>query len=270
MVQTALAVESLTITNPQDRSYPFNRELFEDPCVLYHGSWSAWAPSIEREGLRRGHLPFDWTDVATVYNARRAVGQGSYLPMFLGKDYPRTEPPRDVFFSADFWTARSYATDGGGEVVRTTVEEATQFEQLCDDRDVRERLIRHWRAGLAESPGHAATQAALSTLEDDERMAGFQQSVRKSVTRLQALTAGGYPTVYAIRVEADWFRPRTWEQHIEDWESRRRQVDMRCSARDIATDRLLARVAYPNGTDPDFNAAWCVTWEHVLDLKDKP
>lgn len=30
--------------------------------------------------------------------------------------------------------------------MRTTVDEATQFEQLCDDRGVRERLIRHCSA----------------------------------------------------------------------------------------------------------------------------
>ena len=262
-------MDSLIINDPRDRSYPFSRGLFEDAFVLYHGSWSTWAPSIERHGIRRGDVPFAWTDIAAVYEARRAVGQGSYLPMFLGKEYPRREPPRDLFFSADFWTARAYATDGGGEVVRTTIEEAMQFERLCLDPDARQRLIQHWRVGLAECPGHAATESALKTLHDDARMAALHRVVSETRARLQSLAAGGHPIIYAVRVEADWFRSSTWQQHLDDWQAGSRQVDMRCAARDIPTDRFLARAAYPNGTESDFSAAWCVTWTDALTLKER-
>lgn len=263
-------MDLFTIDDPRNRSYPFSRDMFEDSFTLYHGSWSSWARLIERDGIRRGRVPFAWTDVATVYEARRAVGQGSYLPMFLGKEYPRQEPPRDVFFSADFWTARSYATDGGGEVIRTTVEEAAQFERLYAEPHERQRLIQHWRAGLAESPGHGATESALRTLTDNGRMAEMHSVVSEAKARLLSLVADGHPVIYAVRVEADWFRSTTWEQHVDDWQAGRRQVDMRCLARDIPVDRFLARVAYPNGTESDFGAAWCASWSDAQSLGEPP
>jgi hypothetical protein len=96
------AMKSIIITDPEDRSFPFSRELFEDPHVLYHGSWSAWVPRIDAEGFVHGEIPFDWQDVATVFRANQAVGRGSFLRVFLGENYPDELPARDLFLSADF------------------------------------------------------------------------------------------------------------------------------------------------------------------------
>lgn len=108
----------ITIQDPKDRRYPFTRATFENPHVLYHGTWSSWAPHIERDGLTRGFVPFDWADIATIFEANQEVGRSSFLRMFLGESYPYETPPRDFYFSGDFWTARAYATDGGGEGIR--------------------------------------------------------------------------------------------------------------------------------------------------------
>lgn len=35
-------MDTITIQDPQDRSYPFGRNLFEDRTVLYQGTWSVF------------------------------------------------------------------------------------------------------------------------------------------------------------------------------------------------------------------------------------
>jgi hypothetical protein len=40
-------VECITIIDPEDRSFPFRRALFEDRQILYHGSWSTYCSKIE-------------------------------------------------------------------------------------------------------------------------------------------------------------------------------------------------------------------------------
>jgi len=78
-------VEKITVSDHGDRSYPFRRELFEDPCVVYHGSWSTWSPQVEATGFHQGDFPFEWKCVATVCNRTRAIGRGSFLSAFLDK-----------------------------------------------------------------------------------------------------------------------------------------------------------------------------------------
>ena len=148
-----MQMETVTITDTEDRSYPFNKSFFDNPEILYHGSWSTYAKTIEVEGFVHGALPFDWQDIARVFEANQAVGRGSYLPVFLGARYPREEPPRDLAITGNFWFARAYATDGGGEVVRKTIEEARSFEEICTIPEKRAALEAHWQKGLQGVPG---------------------------------------------------------------------------------------------------------------------
>lgn len=68
-----------------DCRFPCGQAFFEDCLILYHGTWSTWASTIERDAFAYGCLPFDWRDVATVFDANRAIAGGSMLPLFLGE-----------------------------------------------------------------------------------------------------------------------------------------------------------------------------------------
>jgi hypothetical protein len=78
-------MDSILIEDPDDRRYPFTRIQFEDPHVLYHGTWSTWTARTDRDGLLKGVEPFDWVDIATVFEANQAIGRGSFLRVFLGE-----------------------------------------------------------------------------------------------------------------------------------------------------------------------------------------
>lgn len=45
------------IGDPDDRRFPFGQAFFEDRLILHHGTWSTWAPIIERDGFAYGRLP---------------------------------------------------------------------------------------------------------------------------------------------------------------------------------------------------------------------
>ena len=38
-----MPMEAVTVVHPEDRSYPFKRIYFDNPQILYHGSWSTYA-----------------------------------------------------------------------------------------------------------------------------------------------------------------------------------------------------------------------------------
>jgi hypothetical protein len=259
-------MDSITITDPNDQSFPFSRTIFEDQCVLYHGTWSTWSSRIEAEGFIHTDLPFDWQHVATVFQANQAIGRGSFLWLFLGERYPKQLPPRDLYLSANFWVARAYATDGGGEVVRKTIEEAEEFERICTDPQERAKLKALLEEGLRESPQHRPTQAAIKMLENDEALNQMHAKVKAAKDSLLDLTVTGHPIVYAIRVEPKWLG-KHWKTHISSWEEGVREVDLPCCGDLIPPNRLVAKAIYPNSTDRDFMPTWCSTWEDVVALR---
>jgi hypothetical protein len=78
-------MDTITITDPTDQCFPFSRVLFEDPRVLYHGTWSMYSSRIDTDGFVQVKLPFDHEHVATIMRARAAIGWESYAPVFFGE-----------------------------------------------------------------------------------------------------------------------------------------------------------------------------------------
>lgn len=246
--------------DPRDRRFPFNRELFEDLSILYHGTWSTYAHKIESEGLINGALPFDWRYLASVFRANNAIGLGSYLRVFLGSEYPRVKPSCDLFLNANFWFARSYATSRGGEAVCKAIEEAERFERISNDATSRAALKAHWEEGLREHPDHAATLAAVGLLGDDQALRALYSEVKVAREYLTGLTTGGCPVVYAIRVQPSWFGDQ-WAEYAELREFSNPGEEFRCKGNLISRDRIIARVMYPNGTEADFLPTWHMSWQ---------
>lgn len=75
-------MQVVSITNPEDQSFPFTHEVFEDRTVLYHGTWSTYVPRIESEGLQSGNLTFDLAPFVSISEALRAIGGGSFFSAF--------------------------------------------------------------------------------------------------------------------------------------------------------------------------------------------
>lgn len=249
-----------TITEPTDRSFPFNRELFEDPRVLYHGTWSPYSERIESAGFGGFALPFDHEDLETVENAWRQVGiLGSYVRDVFSARTPGC-PRTELSMTGGFWDARAYATDGGGEVVRMMLEEARDFETLCLNDAKRLALKARWENGLRDCPDHALTLRAVEVLGDKDGLQATGRRVKQAREAIESVVRCGCPIVYAISVEPHWFGG-TWETYLWHWEnSHHGAVELRCSRDLVTSDRIIAKAMFPNGTDRDFMPTWIRTW----------
>lgn len=105
------------------------------------------------------------------------------------------------------------------------------------------------------------TRSVIATLNDDEAMEGLLVTVRQAHEELLMLGEGGYPVVYAIRVEPEWFGDQ-WGVYLGRWEAGSASMELLCRET-IGPDRLVAKAEYLQGTDDTFSPD-CTTWEQVL------
>jgi len=261
-------MKSIAINDAADRSYPFGRLMFEDRRVLYHGTWSTSSATVERDGFVGYCVPFDWQDIAVVYKANLALGRTS--PLIISDSVRKTLVTvsttslvdRDLYLSANFWRARAYATDRGGEILRMTLELAGHVERICTSSEARAACRRHWQNGLDANPEHIATKKVVELLDDSEALDNMFAEVTSAKHRLINLTSDGYPVVYAITVEPIWFG-ENWEHLLNSWQLGF-PGDLSCSCERVTVDRLVAKVSYVNGTEGDFIPAGFSTWEEAL------
>lgn len=98
---------------------------------------------------------------------------------------------------------------------------------------------------------------------NDSEMNALCTAVRLACQKIESVTTGGFPVVYALRVEPQWF-PTSWEAYIHHWEQGHRgAVELRCRRDLITADRIVAKAMYPNGTDPDKQWDGFETWKQL-------
>jgi hypothetical protein len=252
---------SVTIADPKGDLYPFSKLLWNDAQVVYHGTWSAYSERIESEGFVRTDLPFDHQHVATVMDSREALDMGFKAANFFanGPGQPRAE----LSMTGNFWGARVYATDGGGEAVRLTIQDARDFEDFCASPRRRFAKRQQWEDVLRQCPNHIETRKALELLTSDETMNAFCVKVRLAREAIEDVIAGGFPVVYALEVNEHWF-PASWERYIHRWHGGHRgAIELRCRRELITPDRIIAKAMYPKGTDKDFQPDGFETWNQL-------
>src|SRR5262249_54486245 len=169
-------------------TYPFSRALYDDPNIVYHGTSSTFAVRIEAEGLIAGVPRFPIEALRELMHTCDAIGFRSWCYTTIKglSAGTRLSQPDDrcVYLSANFWYARDYATNRGGETVHNAL-------RLTDE------LLR-WlpaRAELGEYVGK------VSRIQD----------------KLLAYTAAAFPIVYAVRVDSNWLRHKGKELEREQF-----------------------------------------------------
>lgn len=167
-------------------------------------------------GLQSANRTLELSAFIAISDAMSAVGCPSFFSGVTEGPYAQPFSAREVFFTPSFWGARAYATDKGGELVRKTIEGADWFEQICINPEARTSLINRWKQGLKDQPDHAPTQAAVAVLENANRLEELVASVRRARNSLLEPTKGGYPVVYGVRVDPEWFGEK-WAAYLHGW-----------------------------------------------------
>lgn len=87
--------------------------------------------------------------------------------------------------------------------------------------------------------------------------------VKTARTQLIERGEGGYPVVYAVRVEPEWFG-EGWERYLIDWnEMGTSGNELKCRGVIVGPERLVARADFPNGTDPHFLPTHITQWDDI-------
>jgi hypothetical protein len=140
---------------------------------------------------------------------------------------------RPVYFSANFWYARDYATNIGGETINNALRLS---EELLD---------------------HIARKGKDTSSLGDE--------VRHFRRQLLAVTADSFPVVYAVRIDREWLKDETQLEREERSSLVVTAVNITC-ATSVPTDRLQAKVEYVNGAESGYLGPQPTTWAEARHL----
>jgi hypothetical protein len=224
-------MEVIKVQDPKDRTYPFAQNLYDDMRVVYHGTSSAFATTIEANGFMRGQLPFSITSLRKLVSLADEIGFRSWhyttvKGLSSGKQlFAETIWP--VYFSANFWYARDYATSLGGETIHNAIL-------------LSKELLNHLQP---VEGSNSSTSAAVQELYD----------------YLKSLIANSFPIVYAVRIEPEWL------QHESSLERRNiglfvvTEVNIEC-LRSVPANRLMAKVEYVHGAESGYVGPQPATW----------
>lgn len=224
-------IDVVRIEEPRNCGYPFSEALYGDSAVVYHGTSSTYAASIETDGLVAGAARFPVQTVQQLVAACDAVGFKSWSyttvkGLSRGTDLSRAAERR-IYLSANFWFARDYATNTGGETVHNALHLADEL--------LRSLRTSFWSGDLAEK-----------------------------VTAIRSrLTTGSFPIVYALRVDPEWLERKGKELERQDLGSlvgTDVNLSCRCS---IPPERLLAKAEYVNGAESGYLGPQPRTWEEA-------
>ena len=138
--------------------FPLDKETYFDPAVYYHGTSRAFSSSIEMDGFKRSNHMYDKADLAELYKAydspyfraREDAGeetkmQKEDLDFVLGSGGFRMKD-EPLSFSGNYWTARNYSTNCGGEAIDHAVKMARQITELpdCPHQGIAEKILKKY------------------------------------------------------------------------------------------------------------------------------
>ena len=151
------SMEIITITDPDDLNYPYalGKDTFFDPVVYYHGTSSEFSSTIESDGFKLSNNVYDKADLMELYKAydspyfnsmydtgKEMKMQKEDLHFVLGGggDDMNNEP---LSFSGNYWIARNYSINCGGEAIDHAVKMARWITELpdCPHQGIAEKIL---------------------------------------------------------------------------------------------------------------------------------
>ena len=147
-------MKTIRISDPEDVTFPLDKETYFDPAVYYHGTSRAFSSLIERDGFKQNARMYDKADLAELYkaynspyfHAREDAGeemkmQKEDLDFVLGSGGFRMKD-EPLSFSGSYWTARNYSANRGGEAIDHAVKMARWIFELpdCPHQGIAEKI----------------------------------------------------------------------------------------------------------------------------------
>nr|AIF23106.1 hypothetical protein [uncultured marine thaumarchaeote SAT1000_12_G12] len=147
----------ITVNDPEDKVFPLDKETYFDPAVYYHGTSRAFSSSIEKDGFKRNAHMYDKTDLVELWKAydspyfhtKEDAGESmkmtkNDLTYVLGSGgFDINDEP--LSFSGNYWTARNYSINCGGEAIDHAVKMARWITELpdCPHQRIAEKILKN-------------------------------------------------------------------------------------------------------------------------------
>ena len=153
-----MTMKIITVNDPEDKVFPLDKETYFDPAVYYHGTSRAFSSSIEKDGFKQNAHMYDKADLAELYKAydspyfRAKEDAGETMKMqkddltfVLGSGgFDMNDEP--LSFTGDYWLARGYSINCGGEAIDHAVKMARWITELsdCPHQRIAEKILEKY------------------------------------------------------------------------------------------------------------------------------
>jgi hypothetical protein len=233
------------VDHPLDPFYPFQRELYEDEHVVYHGTWSTYAPLIEAHGMGREYLAYNQEDIDALCKMGWRLGctgdaMNGGVDVLQACAYGFKKGKRPIYLTLNYWCARGYARNRGGETVQHALVAIDDLEQLLADRERRRSHAARLRERLRDLTGEdrEVVLEQLDSIRDTRLLAEMSQQLAGIAGRIRSLAAHGHPVVYAIKADPRWYQWQYDSHPIGTFEVAR-----------VPARRIRARADFVNGVE---------------------
>lgn len=211
-----MQLKIITVKSPEDILYPCEKTLFDDPQVIYHGTSSVYASSIERDGWIPNAVPYSIQDIQIICNIYES------LAFFgtSGKGYPVLKActlgngaytqHKSASFSESYWRARVYAARPGGETLDNIIFALKDLELLLRNTEqlkVHKRTLQSQFDQRKRLSNHEVLeyQSAIQKMGAGDYVSKcLQQATALKHKYLDTLNRH-QPVVYCVRIEPGFF-----------------------------------------------------------------
>lgn len=258
-------IPSVFVSNPDCLLYPFEKAIYENPKVAYHGTTSSYAKSVEENGLDSNHSPYNVDDLKEMIETFHSIGlrpMGSESIEILLYEIKEGLYKNSVYVSVDYWYARHYAIKPGGEVVKGIMQATEIFSDIVEDDQQYDQHLRLLKSNEPNDTWFFSPEKRKGFLPIFQQRAELLEKAKYlSVMAAKAKEhlIGGFPVVYALEVEDLWFetppKRRSRNGIVDDFNAK--------CLEQIPCERILGKVEFTNGAMdwlPLMNAPMPLGW----------
>lgn len=210
--------------------YPFGREIWENGNIWYHGTSSAYTNKIESDGWNPGDLPYSKSDIEPIVevydNIKMATNEdnpiltncaGTYY-QFRDLDSENITVRNTVSFAWNYWYARNYSMNKGGEALSELLSCIDSLSKNWDERNLHSSQI------------NAILEKQLPVLN----------RIRK---RLESVLELSFPVVYAVELEGISSNHKGVDPYGDFWGfTIEKKIDVF-----ISQEKIVGKAFFPDG-----------------------
>jgi len=279
-------MRKIDINNPWDITFPLERKIYDDSTIVYHGTSSIFVSKIEDEGWVINKQSYSIDDIKFVCKVYESIGYSNSFgyavirSCTLGINNYKVRK-KSGSFTQNYWYARNYAINPGGETIKNLIATIDDFIRLIDNHDLLLEHAQKLEQELSKLPPNIdyrnTLKSCLRKIRNDIYLKDVSSKLRALKVKYENIIKDRYPVVYAVKVEPQWFE--NWMEPIKIGDYMEiKAIDLHAKV-SILPENIVVRINFPNGAvrfQPYANQPMPVRWDidnfkkWLLEHKEEP